>query len=170
MKPTVGVERFARSFSIFKVARGYSGSAHENFTVICKADLDVGKRFTQAARLAVADAAKRDSATLRRAIGTNERNTGEFEKPHDPRRHRRAAIGNVLDSSPQKPSRGLPQHRRQLTQLASRVRARIRLRRQIVAEPFQAPPQLAIASLLENFVPDPFHDSGTTTSAVGASA
>ncbi len=57
----------------------------------------LAKRFAQIAGAIFADTAKRHTATLGGAIGTDQRQADQFEKAHDARRHGRAAIGDIFD-------------------------------------------------------------------------
>ena len=90
--PAVRVENLPCRLGILKITGRNRGAAHEDFSVRGDANFDVGKGLAQIARPVLADAAERHTAALGGTVGADQRDADQFEKAHDPRRHRRAAV------------------------------------------------------------------------------
>src|SRR5438093_13412935 len=84
-------------YRMCKLTRTTRRPYHQYLTVVGKSNFDVGKRFSQTPRLAIADAAQGCSTTLRGAIGSKQRDADQLEKMHDARPHRRASVSDVFD-------------------------------------------------------------------------
>src|SRR5258705_3275417 len=92
MVPAVRVENLPCRLGILKITGRNRGAANEDFSVRGDANFDVGKGLAQIAWPVLADAAERHATALGGTVGADQRNADQFEKAHDPRRHRRAAV------------------------------------------------------------------------------